>query len=121
MPAALEKILLQMLSKEPDGRPSLLQVRAMFDAALRSITPTMGVAVGPRPTVERAWTSWVAGGLVAAGVVAAGVYGYVTARRREAQQQPAPAIARPAATEKPAATAMPPTAKRAPRRGRCRR
>ena len=57
----LEKILLQMLSKEPDGRPSLMQVRALFDAASRSITPTMGVAVGPRPVVERPWTV-VAGG-----------------------------------------------------------
>ena len=31
MPAGLEKVLLQMLSKEPDGRPSLMQVRAVID------------------------------------------------------------------------------------------
>src|SRR6185312_4475188 len=85
IPAGLEKILLQMLSKEPDGRPSLMQVRALFDAAQRSITPTMGVAVGPKPVVERAWAPWAVGGGLAAVVIAAGLYGYVTARRNEQQ------------------------------------
>ncbi len=86
MPVGLEKILLQMLSKEPDGRPSLMQVRALFEAAARSITPTMGVAVGPRPVVARPWTTWLVAGGLAALVVVAGVYGYMTARRYDQEQ-----------------------------------
>ncbi|MCU1281849.1 MAG: uncharacterized protein JWM53_5395, partial [bacterium] len=85
MPAGLEKILTQMLSKEPDGRPSLMQVRAVFDAAARSITPSMGVPAGPRPQVPRRWPGWLVGGVIAAAVVTAGVYGYVTTRAREAR------------------------------------
>jgi len=111
MPLGLEKILLQMLSKEPDGRPSLMQVRALFDAAQRSITPTMGVAVGPKPVVERAWAPWAVGGGLAAVVIAAGLYGYVTARRNEQQLPPprptvtARAAVAPAPAPKPAVPA----------------
>jgi tRNA A-37 threonylcarbamoyl transferase component Bud32 len=109
MPLGLEKILMQMLSKEPDGRPSLMQVRALFDAAQRSITPTMGVAVGPRPVVVRPWTSWLAGLAAAAIVIAAGLYGYLTARRGEVQAQPAvPAVAAPAAPKPVAPTVAAP-------------
>ncbi|HEY2744786.1 MAG TPA: serine/threonine-protein kinase [Polyangia bacterium] len=98
MPAGLEKILLQMLSKEPDGRPSLTQVRALFDAAARSITPTMGVAVGPRPVVARTWPTWLVAGGLAALVVVAGIYGYTTARQRELREQArAATVAPPAA------------------------
>ncbi|MCU1277199.1 MAG: Protein kinase, partial [bacterium] len=84
VPPGLEKLLLQMLSKEPDGRPSLMQVRAMFEAASRSITPTMGVAAGPRPQPPRRWVAWLAGGVIAAAVVTAGLYGYLTTRAHEA-------------------------------------
>jgi hypothetical protein len=79
MPAGLEKILLQMLSKEPDGRPSLMQVRAVFEASLRTVAPTMGVPAGPRPQTARPSLTWLVAGGVAAVVVAAGIYGYVTA------------------------------------------
>ncbi|HWE31239.1 MAG TPA: serine/threonine-protein kinase [Polyangia bacterium] len=95
MPAGLEKILLQALSKEPDGRPSLMQVRAVLESALRTITPNMGIASAPRAHVERAGTAtWLIAGGVAVVVVAAGVYGYVTTRAREAV---APALVPPAA------------------------
>ena len=83
VPSGVEKIMLQMLSKEPDGRPTLMQVRAMFDAATRSITPTMGVALGPRPQPPRRWPGWLVGGGIAAAVVAAGLYGYLTTRAHE--------------------------------------
>jgi len=96
IPAGLEKILLQMLSKEPDGRPSLMQVRAVFEAASRSITPTMGVAAGPRPLTARPSATWWVVGGVAAVVVAAGIYGYVTTRAHElAAPTPAPTVVTP--------------------------
>ncbi|MGZ3439093.1 MAG: serine/threonine-protein kinase, partial [Polyangia bacterium] len=84
VPPGVEKILLQMLSKEPDGRPSLQQVRAIFDAASRSITPTMGIAAGPRPQPPRRFAGWLLGGAIAAVVVASGIYGFVTTRAHEA-------------------------------------
>ena len=83
VPSGVEKIMLQMLSKEPDGRPSLMQVRAVFDAASRSITPTMGIAAGPKPQPPRRWTGWLVGGGIAALVVASGLYGFVTTRAHE--------------------------------------
>ncbi len=107
MPVGLERILLQMLSKEPDGRPSLLQVRALFDAAQRSITPTMGVPSGPRPQPQRRWTSWLIGGGVAAVVIASGVTGYVTTGRHEVPVVSAPAVAPPPAAPTAAPTAPP--------------
>jgi hypothetical protein len=127
MPAGLEKMLLQALSKEPDGRPSLMQVRAVFDSALRTITPTMGVAAGPRPQPERRFTAWIVAGALGALVIACGVYGYRTTRAHEtgralstpsssssaaaAQGRPAAQPARPstagAATVAPRAAAEP--------------
>jgi hypothetical protein len=101
MPAGLEKILLQMLSKEPDGRPSLMQVRAVFESAARSVTPTMGVPAGPRPRVERPSLTWLVAGGIGAVVIAAGVYGYVTTRAKEAVELP-PAIPAPAPAPAPA-------------------
>jgi hypothetical protein len=99
IPAGLEKIMLQMLSKEPDGRPSLMQVRAVFEAASRSVTPAMGVPAAPRPeVVGRTSMTWLVAGGVAVVVIAAGVYGYVTTRAREAAEAPpivAPAPAPP--------------------------
>jgi serine/threonine-protein kinase len=86
VPAGLEKMLVQMLAKEPDGRPSLQQARAVFDSAARSITPTMGVPSGPRPVVQRRWLQWTGAVVLGAVTVAAGIYGYVTTR-----DQPTPA------------------------------
>jgi len=101
MPAGLEKVLLQTLSKEPDGRPSLMQVRAVLDSALRTIGPSMGVAPAARVRVERAGVAtWVIAGGVAVVVVAAGIYGYLTTRAREAAG--ATAAARTAPAENPA-------------------
>jgi hypothetical protein len=113
IPAGLEKIMLQMLSKEPDGRPSLMQVRAMFEAASRSVAPTMGVPAGPRPqVVGRTSMTWLVAGGVAVVVIAAGIYGYVTTRAREEARMapivaplpaPAPVAAKP---EPPSPAAM---------------
>ena len=105
MPAGLEKILLQMLSKEPDGRPSLMQVRAVFEAAARSVTPTMGVPAGPRPRKERAaGATWWIAGAIGVVVVAAGLYGYVTTRANERAVVEAPA---PTPTPTPTSTPTP--------------
>ena len=107
MPAGLEKVLLQTLSKEPDGRPSLMQVRAVVDSALRTIGPSMGIATAARARVERAGVAtWVIAGGVAVAVVAAGVYGYVTTRAREAAGTAAPA-SRAAVPNSAAATHAP--------------
>jgi serine/threonine-protein kinase len=107
MPAGLEKVLLQTLSKEPDGRPSLMQVRAVLDSALRTIGPSMGIAPAARARVERAGVAtWVIAGGVAVVVVAAGIYGYVTTRAREAGHATAPASG-PAPSEPPKASAPP--------------
>ena len=81
VPTPLERVLLQMLSKEPDGRPSLLQVRAVFEAAQRSITPSMGVPLGPRPRPRRRWLSWLLALGIGGVIVGAGVYGFVSSRR----------------------------------------
>jgi hypothetical protein len=87
MPPALDKVLVQTLAKEPDGRPSLRQVRAVLEATARSIGPTMGVAPGPRARPERHWMRWIVGTGATAVVVGAGLYGYVTTR---AQVRPLP-------------------------------
>jgi serine/threonine-protein kinase len=111
VPSGVEKIMMQMLAKEPDGRPSLMQVRAMFDAASRSIGPTMGIASGPRLEPARRWPSWLVGGAIAATVVAAGLYGFLTTRAHETAMPipivplvaPPPTIAtQPALPEPPA-------------------
>jgi serine/threonine protein kinase len=66
VPSSLERALTQMLAKEPDGRPSLLEVRAQLEAALRSITPTMGVPAGPIPHTPRRIAAWLATGTAVA-------------------------------------------------------
>jgi hypothetical protein len=113
VPTGVEKIMMQMLSKEPDGRPSLEQVRAIFDAASRSITPSMGIAAGPRPQPPRRWTGWLAGGVIAAAVVAAGLYGFVTTRAHEtAMPIPILPVVAPPATIGTTPPVAPPPAKR---------
>jgi serine/threonine protein kinase len=79
-PAGLERILLQMLSKEPDGRPSLQQVRAVFESSLRSIAPSMGIPEGPRPRKERKWLPWVGAASVVTVIVGGALFGYLRTR-----------------------------------------
>jgi Protein kinase domain len=107
VPAGLERVLMQTLSKEPDGRPTLQQVRAVIDAAARSVAPTMGVPAGPRPRPERAggWVRWLLGASIGAVTLAAGLYGYVTTRREALTPLPPPIV--PALP--PPTTVAPPT------------
>ncbi len=120
VPSSLERALLQMLAKEPDSRPSLLEVRAQFESALRSITPTMGVPAGPIPRTPRRMAAWAAAGTAVALVGAA-----AGARLwRRPQPQPPhvatsePPVASPTPTPKTApvtpeaATTPPPAAKK---------
>jgi serine/threonine-protein kinase len=82
VPAGLERVMMQMLAKEPDGRPSLQQVRAVLEASRRAITPTMGVPRGPRPRPPRRLATWLAAG---AAVAMSGTGGWLMTRRaREA-------------------------------------
>jgi serine/threonine-protein kinase len=83
-PAGLERILMQMLAKEPDGRPSLQQVRAVFDGSLRSLTPSMGIPVGPRPQRRAPWLPWVGAAAVVLAIVGTALFGYLRAERRQA-------------------------------------
>jgi serine/threonine protein kinase len=45
IPATLANVLVEMLAKEPDKRPSLAMVKSTLLASQRSITPTMGISV----------------------------------------------------------------------------
>ncbi|HEX4461445.1 MAG TPA: serine/threonine-protein kinase [Polyangia bacterium] len=86
VPPSLERVLMQMLAKEPDGRPSLLEVRAQFEAALRSITPTMGVPAGPIPRTPKRVAAWTAAGAAVA------LVGAAAGARVWRRPQPAPIV-----------------------------
>jgi hypothetical protein len=97
-------VLVQMLAKEPDGRPSLQQVRALFEASHRSVTPAEGVpAVKSRPAGRVA--AWIAAGATAV-LAGVGAAGYALSRRGN-ERPPAP---KAAPTPAPKTLSSPPAA-----------
>jgi hypothetical protein len=99
IPAGVEKMLLQMLSKEPDGRPSLPQIRAVFDSTFRALTPPTGLSTRRvRKLPQRRWTLWAGVAAGAAVVIGTGIYAYLSTR---AQVMPLPASSAPVVAPMP--------------------
>jgi hypothetical protein len=87
VPPSLERVMVQMLAKEPDGRPSLEQVRQVFESSRRSLTPGMGVPRGPRAAPQRRTMTWIA---AAAALAMSGTGAWLLVRRPLELAQPAP-------------------------------